>query len=363
MSEPAGNSGVQSPVTTYFFTCLSKKLGPPIISALAIILVLSSASCSQPKPHLVQEVKISPIDYDLGELRQHWAKSATYTVSNQSNQPIDIVQLSGSCGCTRLEIDNRHINPQRKSLITATMDVKNHVGPIYSTIYIKWKNGATGQISQQTLFLRAKATRLAIFDPPLLEFSNQSAEKDTVSLPLVITPGDSGTGWDDVEIGDRNGSVKVSSVGFGIFKADIRICPSLLPLGSYRNELRVRFKNHGRLLNDVFTIPITANIDDGVQAFPHYLYLGLDHSGSSVSGRLKLEANHGKNMRVLNVSSTDPDSMQTTIQLQSPHEAVIAYTFNPSGRLKTNLRFIEIKMMLNEKPRILNVPYIAFLRS
>ena len=93
-----------------------------MVKYLSVVLCLLMLSCSQQEEQQnkvgtqVDTMKnqsqslpvlhIQPETYDLGDIKEGEAAIATFLIRNNSNQPIELVDIQASCGCTAAEPDS-----------------------------------------------------------------------------------------------------------------------------------------------------------------------------------------------------------------------------------------------------------------
>ena len=62
--------------------------------------------------------------FDFGEIPQNVPASATFVFINESDQPLILTKVKGSCGCTATEYETEPIAPGESSKIVATYNAK-----------------------------------------------------------------------------------------------------------------------------------------------------------------------------------------------------------------------------------------------
>jgi len=88
--------------------------------------------------------------YDFGNINKNNEADADFIFTNTSKQPIAIVKVKSSCGCTVTGYDKALVQPGQESVITATYDAKKQ-GPFRKTITV-----FLSDYSQHKLIIKGK---------------------------------------------------------------------------------------------------------------------------------------------------------------------------------------------------------------
>jgi hypothetical protein len=96
---------------------------PYLLIAASVLLILAMAGCSGGTP----QAAVSPASYDFGQIGLDPVTS-TFTVNNPGNGPLQIENVTTSCGCTTAQISNQTIAPGQSASLTVTFDPQAHAG-------------------------------------------------------------------------------------------------------------------------------------------------------------------------------------------------------------------------------------------
>ncbi len=113
------------------------KLMKNLICLFALSLIVSVSSISAQKAMFVSQ-EIAPTEamktaemvswdntkIDLGAIPQNIPAPVEFTLTNNSDQPMVLVNVKGSCGCTATNYDSSTIEPGATSTIQATYNAK-----------------------------------------------------------------------------------------------------------------------------------------------------------------------------------------------------------------------------------------------
>jgi len=67
-------------------------------------------------------IALDATEIDLGEVQYGHSKSVRINISNKGDQPLDVIELRTSCGCTRTDMSDRSIAPGARAPLTVSFD-------------------------------------------------------------------------------------------------------------------------------------------------------------------------------------------------------------------------------------------------
>ncbi|MDQ6983982.1 MAG: DUF1573 domain-containing protein [Ghiorsea sp.] len=92
---------------------------------------------------------VQPETYDLGDIKEGEAAIATFLIRNNSSQPIELVDIQASCGCTAAEPDSYMINPGEFTQLKVAVDTSAKQFDIKKTVFVTDSLGNTAKASLQ----------------------------------------------------------------------------------------------------------------------------------------------------------------------------------------------------------------------
>lgn len=111
-----------------------------IIIILSFLLAGAMAGCMA-RTGGPGQIELSATEFDFGTIPNTKAVSQVFQVRNAGSGPLEIENLSTSCGCTTANIDSRQLAPGEATDLTVTYDPLAH-------------NGATGEF-MRIVYLRS----------------------------------------------------------------------------------------------------------------------------------------------------------------------------------------------------------------
>lgn len=78
----------------------------------------------------------SSTDYSFGTIQQNVPVTATYELTNDSDEVLLLQKVKGSCGCTSTDYSQEGIQPGETTVIKATFNAKK-IGKFTKTVSVK----------------------------------------------------------------------------------------------------------------------------------------------------------------------------------------------------------------------------------
>lgn len=93
----------------------------------------STPKIATPKKALKATFKWGKTQYSFGKIPQNKPAKATFSFTNEGNEPLIITQATGSCGCTVANYPKEPIMPGQKGEVTAIYNAAN-LGSFHKTV-------------------------------------------------------------------------------------------------------------------------------------------------------------------------------------------------------------------------------------
>jgi hypothetical protein len=105
---------------------------PVLLLLIAVALLAVGVGVSyrwlQAAPSESPRIAIVPSEFDFGEIGPKLAVSHVFTVTNVGGVPLDISEVSTSCGCTTAAVEAAQLQPEDSTALTVTFDPQAHNG-------------------------------------------------------------------------------------------------------------------------------------------------------------------------------------------------------------------------------------------
>lgn len=107
-----------------------------------MLLSIIVASCASPTSG---QLALSTTAFDFGTVPNTKAVSHVFEVRNTGRRPVEITEISTSCGCTTAEMAESSLSPGESTALVVTYDPQAH-------------NGATGRF-MRVVYIRSTAAQ------------------------------------------------------------------------------------------------------------------------------------------------------------------------------------------------------------
>lgn len=210
-----------------------------------------------------------------------------FVLTNRLNEPLTILDVRASCGCTSGRADASTVAPGASAIIEAQMDTRNFVGVKATTLTVMVVT-ASGQQGEARFGIRSNILSDVVLNPGSVDFgvvSKGQTPEQVVSIERVGFPN-----WHFTKVIASEGFCKAvdakvvesyrSASGVG-YQMTVRLKPDA-PAGALRDEIRL-------LTNDPQSpsvpVLVTVQVQGGLTVSPAVLALGNVATAGSVQGR------------------------------------------------------------------------------
>ncbi len=125
---------------------------------------------------------------DLGTVRQGAALETTFTLTNRGRSPVQLLAVSKSCTCTRVNVAKTHLDPGESSALNVTVNVGTNRHSLASEIGVAYRDLGfkLGGDSVKPAMLRLRVTAIVSpdveCDPEMLTFPRPSSTRREVRV-------------------------------------------------------------------------------------------------------------------------------------------------------------------------------------
>ncbi len=227
--------------------------------------------------------------HDFGAVPRGAKVRHAFLVSNRFDEPVTILDVRASCGCTTGHASTQIVPPGGSATIDAEMDTRNFVGKKATTLYVTLVS-ATGRQAEVRLGVSATILSDIVLNPGTVDFGavtrgqtpSQTLTIDRVGLSSwQVQRMVSSCRAVDATLSEtaRNGQ----NVSY-LLKVSLR---ADAPIGTFRDELQL-------ITNDpetpIVPVSVTATVRGDLTASPALLSLGTISATSKTQGRFIVRA-------------------------------------------------------------------------
>lgn len=156
-----------------------------------VALVFANIIMAQVK--VSDKVKFTSEIVDLGTVKQGNPVTGTFTLTNISNEPLIIENVTPGCGCTKSDYTKEPILPGKTGTITATYNAAS-AGNFSKTVYIKFKDideqksvSITGKVVPNDAAVEAQTKATPAATPAIPTVAPASKASETAKAAVAKT--------------------------------------------------------------------------------------------------------------------------------------------------------------------------------
>jgi hypothetical protein len=109
-------------------------------SFLILLLISCNTQNEKPQNSKSESVSFEKNNINLGTISNRESQSIPVSIRNSSNDKIEIVDISKSCGCTKVDLKKRSVNPKSNLSFVIKYNPKNDSGKINRSVVLRLSN-------------------------------------------------------------------------------------------------------------------------------------------------------------------------------------------------------------------------------
>ncbi len=255
---------------------------------VALVFLVSASASSTTRASWADRL-FTEQKHDFGPVPRGARLRHVFRINNTLAEPITILDVHASCGCTTGRASQAPIAPGQSATVDAEMDTKNFVGKKATTLYVTLVN-ASGREAEVRLGVSTVILSDIVLNPGTIDFGSvakgQGAEQ-TLTIDRIGMP--------DWKVNRMISTSRVLDASLVETARDGATVAYLLkvslkpgtPAGTVRDEIQL-------LTNDpetpAFPIQVTGAVRGDVSASPSVLALGDVASSGQAEGRFLVRA-------------------------------------------------------------------------
>ena len=189
---------------------------------------------------------ITPAQQHLGKLNQFEKKHFSFTIKNQGNEPLRIVKVEHSCGCTEAKASKEVIAPGETAKISGTLDAEKRVGEFGSAILITYQIGRESEKQLEAL-VGGKAVTLIKF-PDHIDLGAMTFNHKPKSTTIKVSKGESDLAWDNLQIFSTKVVIETTQISPLLWEITLTP-PEEGIVGSFRENISYRVSHKENNMN------------------------------------------------------------------------------------------------------------------
>jgi hypothetical protein len=328
-----------------------------------LLACASLTGCARSKAEaggLIIEIK----NFDFGILEQYTEWDRQFKVSNTTNEPIQILDISSSCGCTSGQIEQGLIASGKSSSLDVAINPQNRDGNFGYTLKVMWKGENSGIVNTSKLYLYGIVSPPVEKFPQYFQFGDVGAGEKPMTLTVHISRSKSKVKWDDIQCSASYFTPVTNMVSKDSCEVTLNLDPSKFPIGTVKDEVKLSLFLNGRKVQVPHdpTIPVTASIVGNVKAVPESVYLGVVSNADAPEGEFKIQSSSDKKLELVSITSSSPDTLSASLEKQDSHNLGFKWKMEKGGTVGSIYQKFLIRVRSSSEYEIV-VPVIGFLKN
>jgi hypothetical protein len=323
----------------------------PVLKLTLGCLLLVAAGEGSAKADAWTDALFPETRHDFGMVPRGVKVKHDFRLVNRLSEPITIVNLRASCGCTSGKALASTVAPGQTTVIEAEMDTRNFVGPKATVLFVTLIT-AGGREAEARLAVSSHILSDTVLNPGAIDFGTvkrgqtptQVLTIDRINSPnwrfTRMVSASRALNGQLVETARKDGSVSYAlSVSL---KSDA-------PTGAFRDELRL-FSNDAE--SPSIPIMVSGVIRGDLTAAPSVLSLGQVHSSAGAQGRFIVRSS--RPFAILSIDGAG-DGFQTSsadATRKSTHVVTVFYKPEDGATMGDIRRVFRVHTDLADEPAL-----------
>jgi hypothetical protein len=262
--------------------------------------------------------------YDFGMVPRGVKVKHEFLLVNRLAEPITILNLRPSCGCTSGRASVSTVAPGQTAVIEAEMDTRNFVGPKSTILYVTLMT-AGGREGEVRLGVSSHILSDIVLNPGSIDFGTVVRGQSPAQVLTIDRI--NGAGWHFVRMVSASRALNAQLVETGRKDSSVSYALSVslkpdAPAGMLRDELLL-------MSNDPETpsipIMVTAWIRGDLTAAPSVLSLGQVQSSAAAQGRFIIRSSRPFAIRSIEGAGDGFSTSPPDATAQTMHIVTVAY--------------------------------------
>jgi hypothetical protein len=274
--------------------------------------------------------------HDFGPVARGAKVHHPFILTNRLNEPVTILNIRASCGCTTGKPSLTTIPPGQKAIVDAEMDTRNFTGKKSTNLFVTLVT-AQGKESEVRLAISSTILSDIVLNPGTIDFGTVTKGQTPQKVLTIERLG--APNWQVERMLSACKAIDATMVetarkGSTVSYALTVLTKADAPAGVLRDEIRV-------LTNDPespnITIQVTGQIRGDLTATPSFLALGRVSSAGGAEGRFLVRGS--KPFRIVSVEGQGDGFKLFTSDASAKPIHVLTVSYHPEeGTSRGDLR-------------------------
>lgn len=287
------------------------------------LLVLGGVALSQASAQDWAEKMFNTLEHDFGTVARGAETVYKFEITNLYKQPMKIVGVRSSCGCTSPSIENKVINTYEKAYLVAKFNTHTFVGRHGATLTVTFASPFAAEVQVR---VHGNIRGDVVFSPGAVEFGKVDEGENKEQRIAVSYAGRDD--WKIVDITNDNDNFEVEmdggtrTAGKVTYNLVVRLKDSV-PSGFVKDQLTV-VTNDSRADSQRIPLFVSGHVVPEISVTPENLVLGTVKAGEPVTRKVVVRGK--KPFKILDVNCGDNCfTFQTDDESKELHLVEIIY--------------------------------------
>jgi hypothetical protein len=222
--------------------------------------------------------------HDFGMVPRGVKVKHDFLLVNRLAEPVTILNLRASCGCTSGRANSATVAPGQSAVIEAEMDTRNLVGPKSTSLFVTLVT-ASGREGEARLDVSTHSLSDLVLNPGSVDFG--TVTRGQAATRLLTIDRINAPGWRFVRMASASRALNAQLVETGRSEGSVNYSLTVslkpdIPPGPMRAELLL-YSNDPETPS--IPIMVNASVRGDLSAAPSVLSLGQIHSSAGAQGR------------------------------------------------------------------------------
>jgi hypothetical protein len=244
---------------------------------------------------------------------------------NRGSQEITIKKIHTTCGCTEATVKNNTIQVQGKSELSFVWEAGNLAGPTDVTIHFQYQVAGKDKFEKFDVHVTANVVNAFANVPKKLDFDDLDISAPPKKSNCIAKRGDTKVEWDEIRIQAKQLPITVHKLSDDSHKINITINSQIISrVGTFYDELQIRFYCKGIELPPLLTIPVNEQITSPHAVAPASIYLGVTQPEERKQGNITVKLADGFTIERVAIESLSQG--EAAVESRTDNQYRIAYS-------------------------------------
>jgi hypothetical protein len=227
-------------------------------------------------------LSVKPSRLHLGKLNQFEKKEFAFNLKNEGQEPIRILKVDPSCGCTEAKALKDVLTPGEETRIIGSLNAENRVGEFGSQILVSYQTDSQrdhgGQGAMQLKMLVGSRAVTLVNLPSHLDLGSSILGQEPKAVTFEVTKGEADIDWNELRVHPVQSKVVVKKISDAQWQVEIS-APKGKTIGGSREDLTLELlnsKNPGAVVRQEKISASWKTVSENFSISPSGIYLSGD---------------------------------------------------------------------------------------